>query len=42
MKCSVRSAEYDRTRDIVLSISGHANLLEEEPVTACSPAAILM
>jgi len=26
-------AEYDRTRDIVLSISGHANLLEEEPVT---------
>ena len=26
-------AEYDRTRDIVLSISGHADLLEEEPVT---------
>ena len=26
-------AEYDRTRDVVLSISGHANLLEEEPVT---------
>jgi phosphoenolpyruvate carboxylase len=26
-------AEYDRTRDIVLSISGHANLLDEEPVT---------
>jgi len=25
--------EYDRTRDVVLSISGHANLLEEEPVT---------
>lgn len=26
-------AEYDQTRDIVLSISGHANLLDEEPVT---------
>ncbi len=26
-------AEYDRTRDVVLSISGHANLLDEEPVT---------
>ena len=26
-------AEYDRTRDIVLSISGHANLLDAEPVT---------
>jgi phosphoenolpyruvate carboxylase len=26
-------AEYDRTRDVVLSISGHANLLEEEPIT---------
>jgi phosphoenolpyruvate carboxylase len=26
-------AEYDLTRDAVLSISGHANLLEEEPVT---------
>jgi len=26
-------AEYDRTRDIVLAISGHANLLDEEPVT---------
>jgi phosphoenolpyruvate carboxylase len=26
-------AEYDRTREIVLSISGHANLLDEEPVT---------
>lgn len=26
-------AEYDRTRDAVLSISGHANLLEAEPVT---------
>jgi phosphoenolpyruvate carboxylase len=26
-------AEYDRTRDIVLSISGHASLLEEEPIT---------
>jgi phosphoenolpyruvate carboxylase len=25
--------EYDRTRDIVLAISGHANLLDEEPVT---------
>jgi len=29
---SVR-AEYDRTRDAVLSISGHANLLDAEPVT---------
>jgi phosphoenolpyruvate carboxylase len=26
-------AEYDQTRDIVLSVSGHANLLDEEPVT---------
>lgn len=26
-------AEYDLTRDVVLSISGHANLLDEEPVT---------
>jgi phosphoenolpyruvate carboxylase len=26
-------AEYERTRDVVLSISGHANLLDEEPVT---------
>ena len=26
-------AEYDRTRDIVLSVSGHTNLLEGEPVT---------
>ena len=26
-------AEYDLTRDVVLSISGHAHLLEEEPVT---------
>ena len=26
-------AEYDRTRAVVLSISGHANLLEAEPVT---------
>ena len=26
-------AEYDRTRDAVLSISGHANLLDAEPVT---------
>jgi phosphoenolpyruvate carboxylase len=26
-------AEYDRTRDLVLSVSGHANLLDEEPVT---------
>jgi phosphoenolpyruvate carboxylase len=26
-------AEYDRTREAVLSISGHANLLDEEPVT---------
>jgi phosphoenolpyruvate carboxylase len=26
-------AEYDRTREIVLAISGHKNLLEEEPIT---------
>ena len=26
-------AEYDQTRDVVLSISGHANLLDEEPIT---------
>ena len=26
-------AEYDRTRDIILAISGHENLLDEEPVT---------
>jgi phosphoenolpyruvate carboxylase len=26
-------AEYDRTRDAVLSISGHADLLNAEPVT---------
>ena len=26
-------AEYDRTRDVVLTISGHANLLDEEPIT---------
>ena len=26
-------AEYDRTRDIVLAVSGHADLLDEEPVT---------
>jgi phosphoenolpyruvate carboxylase len=26
-------AEYDRTREIVLAISGHKNLLDEEPVT---------
>jgi len=26
-------AEYDRTREIVLSISGHANLLDGEPIT---------
>jgi phosphoenolpyruvate carboxylase len=26
-------AEYDRTHEVVLSISGHANLLEKEPVT---------
>lgn len=26
-------AEYDRTRDAVLSISGHTNLLDAEPVT---------
>ena len=26
-------AEYDQTRDIVLAISGHTNLLDEEPVT---------
>jgi phosphoenolpyruvate carboxylase len=25
--------EYDRTREVVLAISGHANLLDEEPVT---------
>ena len=25
--------EYDRTRDAVLSISGHQNLLDEEPIT---------
>jgi phosphoenolpyruvate carboxylase len=25
--------EYDRTRDAVLSISGHANLLDAEPIT---------
>jgi phosphoenolpyruvate carboxylase len=29
---TIRS-EYDRTRDVVLSISGHANLLDEEPIT---------
>lgn len=29
---TIRS-EYDRTRDIVLAISGHTNLLDEEPVT---------
>lgn len=26
-------SEYDRTRDVVLSISGHAHLLDEEPIT---------
>jgi phosphoenolpyruvate carboxylase len=26
-------SEYDQTRDIVLAISGHASLLDEEPVT---------
>jgi phosphoenolpyruvate carboxylase len=26
-------AEYDQTRDVLLAVSGHANLLEEEPVT---------
>jgi phosphoenolpyruvate carboxylase len=26
-------AEYDQTREVVLSISGHANLLDEEPIT---------
>jgi phosphoenolpyruvate carboxylase len=26
-------AEYERTRDLVLAVSGHANLLDEEPVT---------
>jgi phosphoenolpyruvate carboxylase len=26
-------AEYERTRDLVLKISGHADLLEEEPLT---------
>lgn len=25
--------EYERTRDVVLSVSGHQNLLDEEPVT---------
>ncbi|HSL44533.1 MAG TPA: phosphoenolpyruvate carboxylase [Anaerolineales bacterium] len=25
--------EYDQTREVVLSISGHANLLDEEPIT---------
>ena len=25
--------EYERTRDVLLSVSGHTNLLEEEPVT---------
>jgi phosphoenolpyruvate carboxylase len=29
---SIRS-EYERTREVVLSISGHVNLLDEEPVT---------
>jgi phosphoenolpyruvate carboxylase len=29
---SIRS-EYDQTRDIVLAISGHANLLDAEPIT---------
>src|SRR5512143_1630340 len=29
---AIRS-EYDQTRDIVLSISGHTNLLDAEPVT---------
>ncbi len=29
---AIRS-EYDRTREIVLAISGHTNLLDEEPVT---------
>jgi len=29
-------AEYERTRDIVLSISGHTNLLDAEPVTQTS------
>jgi phosphoenolpyruvate carboxylase len=26
-------AEYDRTRAVVLAISGHVNLLDEEPIT---------
>jgi phosphoenolpyruvate carboxylase len=26
-------AEYNRTHDVVLSISGHTNLLDEEPIT---------
>ena len=30
---SLIRAEYDRTRDAVLSISGHTNLLDAEPVT---------
>jgi len=29
-------AEYDRTRDVVLTISGHANLLDAEPITQTS------
>ena len=29
-------AEYERTRDVVLSISGHTNLLDAEPVTQTS------
>ena len=32
MFTAIRS-EYDRTREAVLAISGHANLLDEEPVT---------
>jgi phosphoenolpyruvate carboxylase len=32
MFATIRS-EYDLTRDVVLSISGHANLLDEEPIT---------
>jgi phosphoenolpyruvate carboxylase len=31
--CDTVLAEYERTRDAVISISGHANLLDAEPVT---------
>jgi len=32
MFTSIR-AEYDQTRDVVLAVSGHTNLLSEEPIT---------